>query len=249
MSTFWFWKKKKKKCIINFAYQLHYLHLPWMFRTPIYTNFLQTLYDLFNEIQLCAIKMLHDFNINTPAPVRLQSLPLIGPRTIKSRPLQCSWNLSTRMVTKTKSQTGNLANMRKNFPGLKRWKLNFFVLCTKCYRWQKPNTNHHPENTIPAVKHDGSSIILQEYYLSAETKKLVRVAGQMVGAKYRAVLEETGSSLQETWDWFRCSPSNRTITVNILPALHYNGSEPNRPNRPNRCKYLRTLNRSYISNV
>ena len=56
--------------------------------------------------------------------------------------------------------------------------------------WRKANTAHHPENTIPAVKHGGGSIMLWGCFSSAVTRKLVRIEGKMDGAKYREILEE-----------------------------------------------------------
>ncbi|MCJ8749663.1 hypothetical protein PDJAM_G00178900 [Pangasius djambal] len=55
---------------------------------------------------------------------------------------------------------------------------------------QKPNTAHHPEHTVPTVKHGGGSIVLWGCLSSAGTGKLVRVDGKMDGAKYRAILDE-----------------------------------------------------------
>ena len=43
------------------------------------------------------------------------------------------------------------------------------------YVWRKPNTSHHPENTIPTVKHDGGSIVLWGGFSSVRTGKLVRI--------------------------------------------------------------------------
>jgi hypothetical protein len=40
-----------------------------------------------------------------------------------------------------------------------RLKLSFLAI--KEYTvWRKPNTSHHPENTIPTMKHGGGSIML-----------------------------------------------------------------------------------------
>jgi hypothetical protein len=57
-------------------------------------------------------------------------------------------------------------------------------LHVKCYVWRKPNTSHHPENTIRTVKHGGGSIMLWRCFSSAGTGKLVRIEGMMDGAKY-----------------------------------------------------------------
>jgi hypothetical protein len=52
-----------------------------------------------------------------------------------------------------------------------------------------PNTQHHPENTILAVKHGGGNIMLWVCFSSAGTGKLVRIEGTMDGAKHRDILE------------------------------------------------------------
>ena len=52
-------------------------------------------------------------------------------------------------------------------------------------------TPHHPENTIPTVKHGGGSIILWGCFSSAGPGKLVRIEGMMDGSKFRDILEGT----------------------------------------------------------
>lgn len=53
--------------------------------------------------------------------------------------------------------------------------------------WLKPNTSHRSEHTNPTVKHGGGSILLWGCFCSARTLKLVRVDGEMDGAKYRVI--------------------------------------------------------------
>ena len=68
----------------------------------------------------------------------------------------------------------------------------------KRYVWYKPNTSHHPENTIPTVKHGGGSIMLWGCFSLAGTGKMVRIEGMMDGAKYREILE--GNLFQSSRD-------------------------------------------------
>ena len=64
-------------------------------------------------------------------------------------------------------------------------RMDLFGLNAKHYIWRKPNTAHHPKNTIPTVKHGGGSIILWGCFSSAGTAALVRIEWKMDGAKYR----------------------------------------------------------------
>ena len=52
------------------------------------------------------------------------------------------------------------------------------------------HTAHHPEHTIPTLKHGGGSITLWGCFSSTGAGKLVWVDGKMNGANYRTILEE-----------------------------------------------------------
>lgn len=69
-------------------------------------------------------------------------------------------------------------------------KIELFGLNAKRYVWRKPNTAHHPENTIPTVKHGGGSIMLWGCFSASGPGKLVKIEGKMDAAKYREILEE-----------------------------------------------------------
>ena len=69
-------------------------------------------------------------------------------------------------------------------------KIELFGLNTKQYVWQKSNTAHHPNNSIPPVKHGGGNILLWGCFSAAGTGALVRIEGKMDGAKYCQILEE-----------------------------------------------------------
>ncbi|MCJ8736209.1 hypothetical protein PDJAM_G00256240 [Pangasius djambal] len=88
------------------------------------------------------------------------------------------------------SHVGDTANIWKKVLWADETKIELFGLNAKRYVWRKPNTAHHPEHTIPTVKHGGGSIMLWGCFSSAGIGKLVRVGGKMDGAKYRAILDE-----------------------------------------------------------
>ena len=72
-------------------------------------------------------------------------------------------------------------------------KIELFCHQGKHYVWRKPNTSHHPENTILTVNHGGGSIMLWGCFSLVGTGKLVRIEGMMEGAKYREILEGKSS--------------------------------------------------------
>ena len=73
-----------------------------------------------------------------------------------------------------------------------------FLAVKKNAVWRKLNTSHHPEKTIPTVKHGGVSLMLWRCFSLAGTGKLVRIEGMMDGAKYREILE--GNLFQSSRD-------------------------------------------------
>ena len=69
-------------------------------------------------------------------------------------------------------------------------KMELFGLNAKRYIWCKPNTAHHPKNTIHTVKHGGESFMLWGCFSSAGTGTLVRMEGKMDRTKYSKIPEE-----------------------------------------------------------
>lgn len=78
-------------------------------------------------------------------------------------------------------------------------KIELFSHQRKRYVWRKPNTLHHPKNTIPIVKHGGVSIMLWGCFSAAGTGKHVRVEGKTDGAKYRDILEQNLHHFVRDW--------------------------------------------------
>ncbi len=69
-------------------------------------------------------------------------------------------------------------------------KIERFGLNSKRYVWRKSGTAHHLSNTVPTVKHGGSSIMLWGCFSAAGTGQLVAIEGKMNAAKYRDILDE-----------------------------------------------------------
>ena len=108
------------------------------------------------------------------------------------------WNKAMQFAT---SHVGGATNMWSTVLWSDETKIGVFGLNAKRYVWQKTNSVHDPEHTIPTLKHGGGSIMLWGWFFSAGTGKLVRVDGKMDGAKYRTIFEENlKTSLQKSWD-------------------------------------------------
>ncbi|KAI3361753.1 hypothetical protein L3Q82_002097 [Scortum barcoo] len=79
-----------------------------------------------------------------------------------------------------------------------RNKIELSAVNARRHVWRKPGTTHHQANTIPTVKHGGSSIMLWGCFSAAGTGRLVRIEGKMNAAMYRDILDE--NLLQSTLD-------------------------------------------------
>ncbi|CAI5670205.1 unnamed protein product [Oreochromis niloticus] len=56
--------------------------------------------------------------------------------------------------------------------------------------WRTKNTELHPKNTIPTVKHGGGNIMLWGCFSAKGTGRLIRVKDRMNGAMYREILSQ-----------------------------------------------------------
>uniref|UniRef100_A0A8L0DPU9 Transposase Tc1-like domain-containing protein n=1 Tax=Oncorhynchus mykiss TaxID=8022 RepID=A0A8L0DPU9_ONCMY len=88
------------------------------------------------------------------------------------------------------SHLGDTPNLWKKVLWSDETKIELFGNNAKRYVWCKSNTAHHPEHTIPTVKHGGGSIMVWACFSSAGTGKMVKIDGKMDGPKYRTILEE-----------------------------------------------------------
>ena len=79
-------------------------------------------------------------------------------------------------------------------------KIELFALNAKCHVSRKPGTAHHMANTIP-TGNCGGSIMLWGCFSAAGTGRLVRIKGEMNGAKYSEFLDE--NLLQSAQDFIK----------------------------------------------
>jgi len=69
-------------------------------------------------------------------------------------------------------------------------KIELFGMNSTRRVWRKKNTELHPKNTIPTVKHGGGNIMLWGCFSAKGTGRLFRVKERMNGAMYREILSQ-----------------------------------------------------------
>ena len=89
--------------------------------------------------------------------------------------------------------------------------IELFGLISKFHVWMKPGTTHHLPNTIQMVKHGGGSIMLWGCFSVAGTGGLVRVEGELNGAKYIYILNENLVQSGQDLRLGQGPPFNRTM--------------------------------------
>ena len=110
-------------------------------------------------------------------------------RVAKRKPLLKKTRIKSRLEF-PRRHVGDSETKWKKILWSDETKIELFGLNAKRYVWRKPNTAHHPENTIPTVKHGGGSIMLWGLFSASGPGKLVKIEGKMDAAKYREILEE-----------------------------------------------------------
>ena len=138
------------------------------------------------------LKALHAFMAKTGHCVHVitisQALLKPGPhgRVATRKPLLKKAHLES-CLRYAKIHSGDSEAMWQKVLWSDKTKMEHFGQNAKRYSWCKPNTAHHPKNTIPTLKHGGDSIMLWGCFSSAGTGALVRIEGKMDGAKYRKI--------------------------------------------------------------
>jgi transposase len=69
-------------------------------------------------------------------------------------------------------------------------KIELFGINSTRRVWREKNTEFHPKNTIPTVKHGGGNIMLWGCFSAQGTGQLHRIEGRMDGAMYREILSD-----------------------------------------------------------
>jgi hypothetical protein len=93
------------------------------------------------------------------------------------------------------------------------------ILWSECQASRLEETWHHPYGEAWWWQHHAVGC-----FSAAGTGRLVRIRGNMIGAKYRdRFLMKTCSRALRTSDWGEGSPSNRTTTQSIQPRQHRSG--------------------------
>ena len=110
----------------------------------------------------------------------------------------------------------------KKFCGLMKPRWNFLAWMQNVTFGTSP-TQHITQNTLPTVKHGGSSIMLRGCFSSAGTGALVRIERKMDGAKYRQIPEEnllpSAKMLKLRWKFTFHHDNDRSTQ----PKLHWSG--------------------------
>ena len=104
-------------------------------------------------------------------------------RVARRKPLLQKAHLAS-CLRYAKNQFGDSEAMWQNVFWVDETKMELFGLNARRYVWRKPNTAHHPKNTIPTGKHGGGSIMLCGCF------SLAGIEGKMDGAKYSKIPEE-----------------------------------------------------------
>ncbi|KAG2465303.1 TCB1 transposase, partial [Polypterus senegalus] len=110
-------------------------------------------------------------------------------RVARRKPLLSKRHMAARLEF-AKRHLKDSQTMRNKILLSDETKIKLFGMNARSHVWRKPGTAHHQANTIPTVKHGGSSIMLWGCLSAAGTGRLVRIKGKMTVAMYRDILDE-----------------------------------------------------------
>ena len=84
--------------------------------------------------------------------------------------------------------------------------------------WREGET-FNPNNTIPSVKHGGSSIMLWSCFAANRSADLKKVNGIMKKEDYLQILQDKPQSYAEDWVFAAVGCSNRTVIPNTHQSV------------------------------
>uniref|UniRef100_A0AAX7UYV5 Tc1-like transposase DDE domain-containing protein n=1 Tax=Astatotilapia calliptera TaxID=8154 RepID=A0AAX7UYV5_ASTCA len=115
---------------------------------------------------------------STPLRARARRVPLLKPVHVQAR------------LKFAREHMDDTAEDWENVMWSDETKVELFgINSTRCV-WRKKNTELHPKNTIPTVKHGGGNIMLWGCFSARGTGRLIRVKDRMNGAMYREILSQ-----------------------------------------------------------
>ncbi|CAJ0958423.1 unnamed protein product [Ranitomeya imitator] len=137
--------------------------------------------DLVNELQRAGINVIRPTISNTLCHHGLRScsarrVPLVKPVHVRAR------------LKFAREHLDDPEEFWENVLWSDETKLELFGRNTTCRVWRKKNTELHPSNTIPTVKHGGGNIMLWGCFSAKGPGRLIRVHERMNGAMYREIL-------------------------------------------------------------
>ncbi|GFW15572.1 transposable element Tc1 transposase [Trichonephila clavipes] len=147
---------------------------------------------------------------------------------------------TVRRVLRKAGYNGRVA--RKKALNCDESKFNIFGSDGRRMVWRKPNTSHHPQHTIPTVKHGGGSVMVWGCMAASGVGKLVFIDGIMHKMAYLNILQ---NNLKESADKLGLGsnfifqqdndPKNTAFVIKEWLLYHCRNQLNTPPQSPNKC--------------